>query len=50
MILIMELKSHLASRLDSLPDAEVANDPSNGQTGNQVPIQRANVINTRGNS
>lgn len=41
---------HLACRLNPLPYAEVANDPCNAQTGNQVPIQRANVINTGGNS
>lgn len=42
----MEERFHLASRLDSLPDAEVADDPCDGQTENQVPIQRANVVNT----
>lgn len=46
----MKERFHLASRLYSLPNAEVADDPCNGQTDNQISIQRANVINTWGNS
>ena len=47
---LKEGRFHLASGLDSLPDAEVADDPGNGQTDNQVPVQGPNVINTWGNS
>lgn len=46
----MENKFYLASGLHSLPDAEIADDPGSGQTDNQVPVQRADVMNTRGNS
>lgn len=46
---IQGVRAHLAGGLDSLPDAEVANDPGNGQTDHQIPIQGANVIDTRGN-
>lgn len=42
----MDERIHLAGRLDSFPDAEVADDPGNGQTDHQVPVQRANVMNT----
>lgn len=36
---VMENKFYLASGLHSLPDAEVADDPGNSQTDNQVPVQ-----------
>lgn len=41
--------SHLSCGLHPLPYAEVAHDPGNEQTQGQVPVQRAHLVNTRGN-
>ena len=38
------MRSYLASGLDALPYAEVADDPGHRQTDNQVCVQRANLI------
>lgn len=41
--------TNLSCGFRSLPDAEVAHDPGDEQTQGQVPVQRAHVVNARGN-
>lgn len=35
---------HLSSGLDSLPDAEVTDEPDDGQTQSQLPADRAQLV------
>lgn len=39
---------HLSGRLDSLPDAEVADKPDGGQTQSQLPADRAEPVQSAG--
>lgn len=40
--------TNLSRRLGPLPDAEVAHDPCDEQAQGQVPVQRAHVVDARG--